>query len=69
MSERCGKKCFQRGCQRPDLHLPGIKGQKWCKPCGDAISAGAYVHELCERCRQMPAFWPTTPATQREEGK
>lgn len=62
MSDKCGKRCFQRGCQRPDLHPPHIVGNKWCPPCSDKISAGAYVRDLCERCCQMQAF-PLRPET------
>lgn len=54
MGMKCGKRCAERGCQRPDLHPSNIRGNKWCPPCAQAISDGAYVHELCERCCLMP---------------
>jgi hypothetical protein len=57
MSEKCGKRCFERGCQSPRLHVG--PGAKFCPPCSKLVSAGRTAGEMCLRCQYLYYEWAT----------
>lgn len=52
---KCGKRCAERGCQRPRVHT--APGSKFCPPCVLLVSQNSPADNFCLRCQSLFYAW------------